>query len=263
MYDVTNRSSFAEAEALHSWVCRIKDIERPCSVLVGNKSDLESSREVTTAEGLALARRFKIGFLEASAKLAVNVNESIHELIRCIPRTSEEYKLVVLGAGGVGKSALTVRFVQDHFVDCYDPTIEDSYRKQCRVPGLRKISRRNTDGGAKAGKRGVFSRFSGCLSLFARPGAAATSPRPLPQKEPPVMTAPVIASDDLKAEVVPKASGNSITLRMGELATSLPTSTGDPTFCYICGAAASVLSRSQLETTAEGKSIWSCEYCQL
>lgn len=30
-----------------------------------------------------------------------------------------EYKLVVLGAGGVGKSALTVQFVQGIFVEKY------------------------------------------------------------------------------------------------------------------------------------------------
>jgi len=41
-----------------------------------------------------------------------------------------EYKLVVVGGGGVGKSALTIQFIQNHFVDEYDPTIEDSYRKQ-------------------------------------------------------------------------------------------------------------------------------------
>ncbi|MED6268505.1 hypothetical protein CHARACLAT_023103 [Characodon lateralis] len=47
-----------------------------------------------------------------------------------------EYKLVVLGSGGVGKSALTVQFVQGIFVEKYDPTIEDSYRKQVEVDGL-------------------------------------------------------------------------------------------------------------------------------
>ncbi|OCT92566.1 hypothetical protein XELAEV_18015622mg, partial [Xenopus laevis] len=41
-----------------------------------------------------------------------------------------EYKLVVVGAGGVGKSDLTIQLIQNHFVDEYDPTIEDSNRKQ-------------------------------------------------------------------------------------------------------------------------------------
>uniref|UniRef100_K3WRR9 Uncharacterized protein n=1 Tax=Globisporangium ultimum (strain ATCC 200006 / CBS 805.95 / DAOM BR144) TaxID=431595 RepID=K3WRR9_GLOUD len=43
---------------------------------------------------------------------------------------NKEYKLVVLGSGGVGKSALTIRLVTDNFLEDYDPTIEDSYRKQ-------------------------------------------------------------------------------------------------------------------------------------
>lgn len=44
-----------------------------------------------------------------------------------------EVKIVVVGAGGVGKSALTIQFIQSHFVDEYDPTIEDSYRKQVSI----------------------------------------------------------------------------------------------------------------------------------
>ena len=35
-----------------------------------------------------------------------------------------EYKLVVVGGGGVGKSCLTIQLIQSHFVDEYDPTIE-------------------------------------------------------------------------------------------------------------------------------------------
>lgn len=45
----------------------------------------------------------------------------------------EEYKLAVVGGGGVGKSALTVQFVQNTFLEEYDPTIEDSYRKHAKV----------------------------------------------------------------------------------------------------------------------------------
>jgi len=40
------------------------------------------------------------------------------------------YKVVILGDGGVGKSCLTIQFTQNHFVKEYDPTIENSYRKQ-------------------------------------------------------------------------------------------------------------------------------------
>jgi len=44
-------------------------------------------------------------------------------------------QLVVMGCGGVGKSALTIQYVQQHFVENYDPTIEDSYRRQTTVDG--------------------------------------------------------------------------------------------------------------------------------
>merc|ERR1712176_624887 len=49
--------------------------------------------------------------------------------------SAPEYKIVVLGGGGVGKSALPIRLVTDNFLDEYDPTIEDSYRKQVSIDG--------------------------------------------------------------------------------------------------------------------------------
>lgn len=47
-----------------------------------------------------------------------------------------EYRLVVCGSGGVGKSALTVQFISNHFIIEYDPTIEDAYRKQINLEGI-------------------------------------------------------------------------------------------------------------------------------
>ncbi|XP_041353869.1 ras-related protein R-Ras2-like [Gigantopelta aegis] len=49
---------------------------------------------------------------------------------------SQSYKLVVVGGGGVGKSALTIQFIQSYFVTDYDPTIEDSYTKQCVIDDI-------------------------------------------------------------------------------------------------------------------------------
>jgi len=43
------------------------------------------------------------------------------------------YKIVILGDGGVGKSCLTIQFTQNHFIREYDPTIENSYRKQLEI----------------------------------------------------------------------------------------------------------------------------------
>lgn len=57
-----------------------------------------------------------------------------------------EYKLVVVGGGGVGKSCLTIQLIQSHFVDEYDPTIEGQFPSACSdrslscplpVPGTR------------------------------------------------------------------------------------------------------------------------------
>lgn len=45
------------------------------------------------------------------------------------------YKLVVVGDGGVGKSALTIQFFQKMFVEDYDPTIEDSYIQHTEIDG--------------------------------------------------------------------------------------------------------------------------------
>ena len=47
----------------------------------------------------------------------------------------KQYKIVMLGGGAVGKSALTVQLVSGHFLESYDPTIEDSYRTTICVDG--------------------------------------------------------------------------------------------------------------------------------
>jgi small GTP-binding protein len=40
-----------------------------------------------------------------------------------------QYNIVVLGWTGVGKSCLTLQFVQNKFISNYEPTLEDAYTK--------------------------------------------------------------------------------------------------------------------------------------
>lgn len=47
----------------------------------------------------------------------------------------QNYRVVVVGEGGVGKSCLTIQFINETFVEEYDPTMEETYRKQYTVDG--------------------------------------------------------------------------------------------------------------------------------
>ncbi|KAF4583072.1 RAS small monomeric GTPase [Ophiocordyceps camponoti-floridani] len=53
--------------------------------------------------------------------------------------SSRELHVVVLGAGGVGKSCITAQFVHNEWIESYDPTIEDSYRTQFQVDGRQVV----------------------------------------------------------------------------------------------------------------------------
>jgi hypothetical protein len=45
------------------------------------------------------------------------------------------HKVIMVGSGGVGKSALTLQYMYGDFVEEYDPTKADSYRKKIMLDG--------------------------------------------------------------------------------------------------------------------------------
>ncbi|XP_001650313.2 GTP-binding protein Di-Ras2 [Aedes aegypti] len=55
-------------------------------------------------------------------------NKKILQNIK-MPEQSNDYRVVVFGAGGVGKSSLVLRFIKGTFRESYIPTIEDTYRQ--------------------------------------------------------------------------------------------------------------------------------------
>lgn len=237
VYSITDRSSFDEASAIFSFLQRVRDDREAGVVLVGNKSDLESSRAVATTEGLALAASWGVAFFETSAKARINVDEAVHAMIRASART-QEYRGVVLGAGGVGKSALTVQFVQHAFVEEYDPTIEDSYRKQCQVAGLPPQEHR----GGVAKKKGG-SLLCGLTSLFRRRSSSSKSTSTFTAARAKGPTVPVA-----------KADGNVLVVSLGTLTDQARIATGDPTTCSGCHAIVS-------STASTSAARWTCEFC--
>jgi len=46
-----------------------------------------------------------------------------------------EPRVVVLGAGGIGKSCLSIRFIKGTYEENYDPTIEEAYEKVIAING--------------------------------------------------------------------------------------------------------------------------------
>lgn len=49
------------------------------------------------------------------------------------------HKVIMVGSGGVGKSALTLQFMYDEFVEDYEPTKADSYRKKVIISVFSKL----------------------------------------------------------------------------------------------------------------------------
>ncbi|KYQ91426.1 Ras GTPase domain-containing protein [Tieghemostelium lacteum] len=190
IYSITSRNSFNNCMSYYDNALRDKDTDYIPAILVGNKCDLESEREVLFSEGQELARKNGFAFFETSAKTRINVEAAFKTISKYTSMyvNSDELKIVMVGDGGVGKSALTIQYLQGHFVDEYDPTIEDSYRKQVSVDddsgvdfGNMPVIQMGVQYAKSAKKSSGFGAFGGS-SKYREKKSYSHSPSPSPQR---------------------------------------------------------------------------------
>lgn len=81
VFSITEQESFAAMNDHREQILRVKETEKIQMILVGNKADLESRREVSQQEAENLARSWGISYIETSAKTRVNVDEAFTKLL--------------------------------------------------------------------------------------------------------------------------------------------------------------------------------------
>ncbi|GFR65399.1 Ras-related protein Rap-1b [Elysia marginata] len=82
VYSITSIQTFQDIKTMREQIQRVKGVDRVPMILVGNKSDLDSQREVSASEGGSLAQHWGCPFIETSAKSTNNVNEVFIEIVR-------------------------------------------------------------------------------------------------------------------------------------------------------------------------------------
>ena len=82
LYDVSNKKTF---DNLNSWVNFVNNIENSNIVIVGNKIDLESKREVSYEEGKKYCEENNYEFFEVSAKNDINLNNMLFNSVASLP----------------------------------------------------------------------------------------------------------------------------------------------------------------------------------
>lgn len=79
VYDITDMESFEKVQTLIEYYKSESEASLPFNiVLVGNKSDLESTRKVEFAKGKELSDKYGIRFFETSVKNDINIDEAFY-----------------------------------------------------------------------------------------------------------------------------------------------------------------------------------------
>ena len=105
---MTDRASFQNTS---KWVDDVR-AERGNDViivLVGNKTDLNDKRQVTTEEAEKKAQEFNVMFIETSAKAGHNVKVLFKKIAQALPGMDKDADAANGGAGATNKSELRER----------------------------------------------------------------------------------------------------------------------------------------------------------
>lgn len=125
-FSVTDRHSFKSLISLQERIASLrKDVNTWTALMVGLKIDHE--RTIPRGEAKSLAARFKMPYLEASAKSGKNVRELFAHIARkAMAKKATElswpwdpplYGVALIGTSGCGKSALCLRMTEEEFYD--------------------------------------------------------------------------------------------------------------------------------------------------
>jgi len=130
VYSITSRSSFTRIRKFYNQIQRVKEsssagspttgssyLSSPVSgsmpfggnlpapvMLVGNKSDRVTAREVSQQEGNALAKDMGCQFVEASAKNCINVEKAFYDIVRSLRSQRQDTQITRSGTNHGGKS---------------------------------------------------------------------------------------------------------------------------------------------------------------
>ncbi len=125
VFDVTNRKSFENVKKWYDIITKVAD-PNVHLILVGNKSDLQESREVSSEEGAALAKELKIYYMETSVKTNENIDEVFESIALKIINQNVDVVQETIGNKAIEEhykyiiSASQIRLLSNYFTKQLD-----------------------------------------------------------------------------------------------------------------------------------------------
>ena len=84
IYSIADEFSFQKSKDFRDHILRVKNDDDVPIILVGNKCDLHSKRQVSIIQGQMYANSWKVQYFETSAKTRINVDCVFTEIIKQI-----------------------------------------------------------------------------------------------------------------------------------------------------------------------------------